>query len=507
MIQLSVKNEIYKPDLLELVKFFDQQQTADFELVVDYFYDQELFVVDIASDKFFNFKKTYYYTITAKKPIDKKRQEKKYLKIAVYKALSFLTGVSLPYGALTGIRPTKLYLDFYKKTRNFARTDEIFKEDYLISDRKLNVVKTTVKTQFKLRNKDKSGCDLFVFIPFCPTRCAYCSFVSSEIVSQQKIVSPYVDCLVKEIESAKQIIADKKLNLRSIYVGGGTPTVLDDHNFERVLSAICFDSKCVENSDSDQGIGDNFAKGLEFTVEAGRPETITDSKIEIMQKYGVNRISINPQTMNDSTLKILRRNHTSDDIRLAYEKAKGKFSINMDLIADLPGESVEDFAKSLSDVMDMCPDNITVHTLYLKHGSPLKNAGFKFDDPDTVDAMTSLAYDALTASGYNPYYMYRQKYTSGNLENIGYSKQKYECIYNIDIMEENAHIMACGANAVSKMCKSGELKLIRNGNYKLPLEYIKNFDKVLLNQKAFWYDNCLGYEKKSFNSRKLRVES
>jgi len=467
MINFRISNEEYLNDLLELTRLFESVYINDISLDVKYNIDNNEMVISLASNAFGNFSKIYRFDLQYDSELERKRIEKRFLKISIYRTLSFLTGVNLPYGCLTGIRPTKLYFEIENSTKYDKSAHDVFLKDYSVSDRKLRLIEHVVETQKNLRNTNEKEYDLFVFIPFCPTRCAYCSFVSYPIDKQKKLVEPYVDCLIKEIRQTRDIIINKGITIRSVYIGGGTPTSIGSYYLEKIIKECHFEE-------------------MEFTVEAGRPDTINDEIIDMMHKNGVTRISINPQTFNDKTLKLIGRNHTADDVIKAYKLCKKKFDVNMDLIAMLPEESFEDFKYTLDLAIKLNPANITVHTLYLKKGSSLKQESYENTDYETATKMVDYAYDCLTESGYNPYYMYRQKYTCGNLENVGYAKKGKECIYNIDIMEEDTSILANGANAISKKYQRDINLITRCANYKEPLEYIKHFDEVLRKQSDFW---------------------
>lgn len=468
MIDFKINNEEYLNDLMELIRLFDSRTNEELDINVSYENLGESFKVSTTSSKFENFKKCYSFPFKADSEMERKRVEKRYLKISIYRTISFLTNINLPYGCLTGIRPTKLYFEIENNQEKYGKpAKNVFLEDYSVSSKKVELVEKIVDVQRGIRNKSSRQYDVFVFIPFCPTKCAYCSFVSLPLNRQKKLLEPYIDCLTREIEQTKRIIEKKKLKIRSVYIGGGTPTSIGPELLDKLLEHCHFACK-------------------EFTVEAGRPDTINQEIVDVMLKHNVTRISVNPQTFNDATLKLIGREHTSADIYKAYALVKDKFDVNMDLIAMLPNESFEDFKKSVDIAVALDPANITVHTLYLKKGSVLKNEKFDNTDYDTACKMVDYAYEKLTSSGYNPYYMYRQKYTSGNLENVGYAKKKKECIYNIDIMEEDTSILANGAAAISKKYTKKINLIERCANYKEPLEYIKNIDMMIANQAAFW---------------------
>lgn len=468
MINLTISNEEYLNDLMELVRPFEARWKQDLSIDVDYKDDNGGMKIRISSDALCGFVKNYAFKVVAKDDLERKRIEKRYLKIAIYRTLSFLTGVNLPYGCLTGIRPTKLYLEIQNEQEKYAKSArEVFVKDYSVSESKVQLVEKIVNVQRPLRNKSSKEYDMFVFIPFCPTRCAYCSFVRLPIDKQKKLVRPYVDCLIRELEQTKELIRCKKIKVRAVYVGGGTPTSIGAELLDEVLEHCHFG-------------------GREFTVEAGRPDTINKDIVDVMKKHGVTRISVNPQTFNDKTLEIIGRRHKCSDTYDAYMLVKDSFDVNMDLIACLPGETLDDFKRSVDIAVALNPANITVHTLYMKKGSALKQCGYDNTDYDTAAQMVDYAYSKLTESGFEPYYMYRQKYTSGNLENVGYAKPDKACIYNIDIMEEDTSIIANGANAISKKWDKRRNLITRCANYKEPLEYVKHIDEMLERQAQFW---------------------
>lgn len=468
MIDFHISNEEYLNDLMELVRPFESRTDVDLKLDVDYFRQKNAIRISIYSNSFDNFQKHYTFSIKSKDELERKRKEKRFLKIAIYRTLSFLTGVNLPYGCLTGIRPTKLFLEIQNDFKDYGKgAREVFIDDYSVSEGKVNLVEKIVNVQAPIRNKSSKEYDVFVFIPFCPTRCAYCSFVSLPIDKQRKLVEPYVECLIRELEQTKELIRSKKWKIRAVYVGGGTPTSIGAQALDRVLEYCHFGAR-------------------EFTVEAGRPDTIDEDIVAVMQKHGVTRVSVNPQTFNDKTLEIIGRRHKSVQTYNAYMLVRDKFDVNMDLIACLPDETFEDFKRSVDIAVALNPANITVHTLYMKKGSALKQGGYDNTDFETASKMVDYAYSKLTESGYEPYYMYRQKYTSGNLENVGYAKPNKACIYNVDIMEEDTSIIANGANAISKKWNKKLNLITRCANYKEPLEYVKHIDEMMKRQHDFW---------------------
>lgn len=385
--------------------------------------------------------------------VERKRLTKRYAKLSIYKALSKKFNAILPWGALTGIRPTKLAYTEIEKNGDFR---EFFIDTMKVSEQKTELVNQIVETQKGIYKKDDTNTDFFVFIPFCPSRCKYCSFISADVKSARAHVEDYVDTLIDEIEYSAKFIK----NLRSIYVGGGTPVSLSDEQLDRVLTAL-----------------DKINTGVEFTVEAGRPDAITESNLKILKKHNVTRICVNPQTFSNDTLVRLGRNHTAEDVIEKYQLAKDMFSINMDLIAGLEGESVEDFKNSIDTAINLSPDNITVHTLCIKRGSKLAETKDRLSGLK-VQEMVDYAREKLKENGYYPYYMYRQKYMAGNLENVGYTKKGKACVYNIDVMEEIAQNVSCGANAISKRVFNGGERIERYASPKDVITYLNKIDAI-----------------------------
>lgn len=463
MISFSCTNENYRNDLMELVRAFEQRTDEELSLAADYALSPGEMRVEVTADKFGNFRKFFRFPYAPADAMEAKRLEKRYLKIALYGVLVFLTGRELPYGCLTGIRPTKLYAELGEGAH------DVFLQDFSVRPEKLALIERIVREQEGLRNPDPGRvADLFVFIPFCPTRCAYCSFVSMPVDRQRKLLRPYTDDLTEEIGWLKKRAKKLGYSIRAVYVGGGTPTALPLDMLDEVLAAC------------------RVRGAKEFTVEAGRPDTITEEALALLKSRGVTRVSVNPQTFNDETLKRIGRRHTAADVERAYALACDRFDVNMDLIAMLPGESAEDFFRTVDRAAELSPANVTVHTLYLKKGSELRTGGYKSTENSEAERMVDYALTKLSASGYEPYYMYRQKYTSGNLENVGYTKPGKACLYNMDVMEEDTTVFAAGAAAISKKVTPAINLIERNANYKEPLEYVKHFDTVMQKQKDFW---------------------
>lgn len=379
-----------------------------------------------------------------------KRLAKRYCKLAFYKVLSKFKG-ALVWGALTGIRPTKLAYMEQSEGHDFHGLFQ--KMD--VNPSKTELVGRILSVQKKIY-ENGGGQDLFVSIPFCPTKCEYCSFITAPVQTTKGYLEDYIGCLVREIEEIKPILT----NLKSIYIGGGTPFVLSETHLKRIFGAL-------------KGL-----KPLEYTVEAGRPDVFTDGKLQLCKEYGVTRICVNPQSFNDSTLEKIGRKHTAEQTVNAYRLAqKYGFDINLDLIAGLADETVSDFEKSLKQAIELNPANITVHTLSLKSGAKLKERVKKLNIAGISD-MVTLSDKLLTEAGYLPYYLYRQKYQAGGLENVGWCKEGKECIYNIDVMEEISDNIAVGANAISKKLFEGD----RIERYATPKDlptYIGKIDKII----------------------------
>ena len=385
MIDFSISNDEYQNDLAELIRPFESRTDENISLAVEYQNQEGVFKIQITSNKFDGFVKNYVFKIDTDGELERKRVEKRYLKIAIYRTLSFLLNVNLPYGCLTGIRPTKLYCEIENDKDRYSKSaHDVFLKDYSVSEGKVELIEKIVSVQKPIRNKSSRQYDVFVFIPFCPTRCAYCSFVSLPIDKQRKLVEPYVDCLIRELEQTKEIIAKKRIKVRAVYVGGGTPTSIGAQLLDKVLQHCHFDAP-------------------EFTVEAGRPDTINADIVEVMQKHGVTRVSVNPQTFNDKTLDIIGRKHKSADTYNAYMLVRDKFDVNMDLIACLPNETIDDFKRSVDIAVALDPANVTVHTLYMKKGSALKQCGYNNTDFETASQMVDYAYKKLTSAGYEPW--------------------------------------------------------------------------------------------------------
>ncbi len=380
-----------------------------------------------------------------------------------------LTGYRPDWGILTGVRPAKLFLR-YCNEYGIDYAVDFFKNKFLVSESKLELCKKAVKGEESIISlSGDNSFSLYLSIPFCPTRCSYCSFVSHSIEKAQDIIPQYVELLCRELKITAEIAKKLGLRLETVYMGGGTPTTLTAEQLNKVLSTVRqnFDMSSVR----------------EFTVEAGRPDTIDVEKLEAIKQNGVTRISINPQTMNDDVLELIGRKHTAQQTIKAFMLARelGFDNINMDLIAGLPGDTFDGFKNTVNEILKLAPESITVHALSMKRASTLNISGQHSEIKMGSEAakMVNYSRDVFEQNGILPYYMYRQSKTVGNLENVGYAKQGFEGLYNVYIMDETHTILACGASAVTKLKDSSQKNIKRIFNYKYPYEYINGFEELI----------------------------
>ena len=394
-----------------------------------------------------------------------KRFERRFSKLRLYHILSDLYGEEMPWGALTGIRPTKLAYMEMENGRDFKDLFRLMR----VREDNVRLVEDILAAQRGIYQKKDGNTDLFVSIPFCPTKCAYCSFITAPIDKTRHFLPNYLNCLDKELLAAKESVG----NLRSVYIGGGTPFALDTPDLKRVLKSI-------------DPIYKTLAPTAEYTVEAGRPDVFSEDKLKLLQDYGVTRICINPQSFSDETLQKIGRRHTEADIYRAFEMSeKYGFIINVDLIAGLTDETPEVFEKSVQKAVATGADNITVHCLSLKSGAKLKEETDYLEN-DFISAMVASSREILSKNGYAPYYMYRQKYQVGNNENVGWTKEGKACVYNIDIMEETADNLAVGANAVSKRVWTEKGLITRFASQKDLPTYIAHVDDIIEKKREFF---------------------
>ncbi|HEY8390891.1 MAG TPA: coproporphyrinogen dehydrogenase HemZ [Clostridia bacterium] len=384
---------------------------------------------------------------------------KRFAKNALYRVLKSLTGKILPWGSVTGVRPTRLAYELKESGIEENNIESILQKDFDIFPSKSRILNQILKAQEGIYTVDKNAVNLYVNVPVCTTRCSYCSFISSELKRCQNLLDKYSELVSQEIKYCLELLQSQNKYIRTVYIGGGTPTSLDIMQLDKILSVI------PKNT-------------LEFTVEAGRPDTITKEKLDLLASHNVTRISINPQTFSDKVLKAIGREHSTQDVIEAYNLTKQNYNfvINMDLIAGLPEDDFDGFKDTINKTLVLRPDNITVHTLALKNGSVLKQQDY--NNLVLIDDMVDFAYNRITQSGYTPYYLYRQKNMLGNLENTGYCLPNKQCINNIDTMEESISVIACGAGAISK-CLFGGGRIERSPNVKHIDEYISRFDEML----------------------------
>ncbi len=404
------------------------------------------------------------------KSLDPDRQKiiERVLAATLFDVYCKLTDYKPEWGILTGIRPAKLYRRFEQEIGDKNAT-ELFKNEFRVGDKKLELLRKTALSEDNIVSKSKSNSvSLYISVPFCPSRCSYCSFVSHSIDRAASLMPQYVELLCKEIEYTAEIIKKLGLEVLTVYMGGGTPTTLSAEQITKVLST-------VRNS-----FDNDF---LELTVEAGRPDTITKEKLVAIKNGGATRISINPQTMNDEVLNTIGRKHTTRQTLQAFEMARsvGFDNINMDLIAGLPGDTFESFKNTVESVIALNPESVTVHSLSLKRSSGMgqdKTLSF-LKEGMLAGKMVDYAQSRLKEANILPYYMYRQSKTVGNLENVGYAKKGFEGLYNVYIMDETHTILACGASAVTKLKSNFDGQIERIFNFKYPYEYMAQFDEML----------------------------
>lgn len=360
---------------------------------------------------------------------------------------------TIPWGTLVGIRPVKRVVSMLNSGMSGTEVEKILKDEFEVSDKKTELALSIAKTEIDvISTLPENAICLYIHIPFCPSKCAYCSFASLPVSDMQHFIEPYLYALFDELDTIKKIVSDLNLSIISVYIGGGTPTSILSIELDNLLNKIekTFDlSACRE-----------------FTIEAGRPDTITKSKLEVMKKHNIDRISINPQSMNDKTLSVIGRKHSVEQIYESFKLAKsmGFRVINMDVIAGLPQETFDEFSNTIDKVLELSPENITVHTMSIKRASRINQTG-DFDTLphyELVDKMVDYAHENLKENGYKPYYLYRQKNILGDLENTGFFKESTQGLYNICMMEEVKTVISAGVGAVTKLVKPGKIERIFN---------------------------------------------
>ncbi|MDO4261845.1 MAG: coproporphyrinogen dehydrogenase HemZ [Eubacteriales bacterium] len=414
-----------------------------------------------------------------------RKETKNRLKRLIYGTLSEYTGQTLPWGTLTGIRPTKIAMGLLEQGKKNVEIADYMRRTYLTSNEKTALsVMIANREQYILRNIDyQDGYSLYVGIPFCPSICLYCSFSSYPLSRWRKRVDEYLDALCRELDYLSERFRQRKLN--TVYVGGGTPTTLEPRQLDRLLTKLqtCFDLTHLQ----------------EFTVEAGRPDSITRAKLQVLLDHGIDRISINPQTMNQQTLDVIGRRHTVAQVEEAYRLARemGFSHINMDLIVGLPGEGYEDVERTMQRITELAPDSVTVHSLAIKRAARLNLFKEQYEEMGLENNMQIMDMTARHCAemGLSPYYLYRQKNMAGNFENVGYAKVDKAGIYNILIMEEKQTILAAGAGAISKLVLPpserypDENRIERVENVKDVGQYIDRIDEMIERKERFFAEH------------------
>ncbi len=396
--------------------------------------------------------------------LEYKRMRKRLVKLCVYECLQLYFDVLPPWGSLTGIRPTKLLYDLQLQ-QGRVQARQYFLEDLQVTEEKYRLADRILSNQQAFReNVQSADLDVYVGIPFCTSRCSYCSFVSREIQRNEPLKSAYLDAMIHEIEACAPLYRER--NIRALYLGGGTPTALDATDFERLLDVL----------------NTYMPHKVEYTVEAGRPDTIDRTKLDLMKRYGVNRVSVNAQTTNEATLERIGRAHSMQAFYDAFAlvRAVGFDCVNTDIILGLPGEDARMAEKTIDDLLMLRPENITAHTLAIKNAAFLAQRGKDELPAEEVTAyMVQMTQEKLLQAGYEPYYLYRQKYMAGNLENVGFCMPGEQSIYNIDIMEETVSNLAFGAGAISKRVYDCYGKIERQPNLKDITQYIERIEEMI----------------------------
>jgi len=463
MIKVKLNNAEFNYDVYQIINLFFL--FADIKFVEEE-YD---FNIEVREDKVAIKKGSENFEYK----VDKSFKLKDEVKKAVFLYFSKHTTNELPWGTLIGIRPSKKALELLQEGYSEEAIVKYFKEKHVTREDKSKLCIDVAKFEKNIVNKSKDNISVYIGMPFCPTRCLYCSFTSNPIESCKDIVEPYLIALSHEISEISEYIKAKKLNIECVYFGGGTPTSVNDEQFEFIM-------KCIYEAFTQSN---NIR---EFTVECGRPDSITFKKLSTMKKYGVHRISINPQTMNDDTLKLIGRTHSVDSVIEKFNMARslGFNNINMDLIVGLPGENISHIIKTCDKISEIKPDSITIHGLSIKRASRLResmlnNYRFVIPGQEELNQMYEHTVKLSKKLQMKPYYMYRQKNMVGNMENVGYTVPGCEGIYNIQMIEEKQTIVALGADAVCKVVFLEENRHERFANVKDVNEYIKRIDEMI----------------------------
>jgi len=478
MIYIHLIGHNFEYEVRELTKEFFFNEEIEFVDSIDEYHEGILIISRLSNNgkklmskvEIYEDKQLVYYDDINIDTIDIGRDDiYKKIKVGIttnlYNGLNIISPVKAPWGILTGVRPLKIVHDLLDKNYSLDSIYQILTEGYMLFPEKANLLLSIANKQRKyIYPLDEKRFSLYIAIPFCPTRCIYCSFPACSIGKYGHMVDIYTDKLIYELDEIGKLMKD--YNISTVYIGGGTPTAIPVKNLERIIKAV------YNNFDKE--------KIKEFTVEAGRPDTINYEMLKMLKDNYVNRISINPQTMNDETLKLIGRKHTSSDIVDVYHKAKevGFPVINMDIIVGLPSEGVEEIKKTLNRIEELDPENLTVHTLAVKRGSKFREVmdQYQINDQNIIYKMLKETSDYAKRMKLEPYYLYRQKMMLGNFENVGYAKEGKECLYNIKMMEEKETIIAAGMGAISKIYYPEEDRIERVPNVKSLQEYMDRVD-------------------------------
>ncbi|QUC66772.1 coproporphyrinogen dehydrogenase HemZ [Aristaeella hokkaidonensis] len=403
--------------------------------------------------------------------LHRRRAARRLCKQTLYDLLKEMTGIQPPWGSLTGVRPTHLMLEALEEGLTPEAAIGRLTADFDVAPDRAALLAEIAAEQRKLPKPGDEWMDVYIGIPFCTTRCAYCSFSSGEI-GDGSLIEPYMASLTREMRACAEILKDSGRKLRALYVGGGTPTALPQGAFEQLMEETV---RC-------------FPGAMEYTVEAGRPDTLTREKLRAIRNAGIGRISINPQTMNDRTLEIIGRAHTAQQVREAYALAREEAipHINMDVIAGLPGENEADFAHTMEEARKLRPESLTVHTLAIKRSSRMSLENHPLPDGNMTACMVETGRETARAMGMAPYYLYKQKYMAGNLENTGYALPGHACLYNVDIMEETSHILAMGAGGISKRIFPEEGHIERAPNVSNIHDYLTRTEEMIKRKRELF---------------------
>lgn len=490
MLGIELKGHDYKYEIAELFKLF----TTQFKFIKEDEKFEKALINEFIKDEDYIKSTTKYYenndlklcneevfNINSLNEEEIKKKSKTIIKRSIFKVLSELYDTYVPWGILTGIRPVKIVHSLLDEGLSEVEIRQNLKDNYLIKDEKIDLALDIAKRErVFIYPIDKNKISLYVSIPFCPTRCVYCSFPSNPMKQFGHLRENYVKAIVKEIKGLAKLLKETNKEIETLYIGGGTPTTLEAEQLDDLIKALFMEL--------------DLTKIKEFTVEAGRPDTITREKLEVMKKHNVTRISINPQTMNNETLVKIGRDHNVDDIVRCFNMARdlGFNNINMDIILGLVDENVEMVRNTLERIKELSPESLTVHTLAIKRASTLKENLDKYELTryEEMVSMINLSMEYAKSMGLNPYYMYRQKHMLGNLENIGYAKEGFECIYNIQIMEEKQSNLAVGAGAISKYVYVDEDRIERTDNVKNVEIYIDRVDEMIERKEKEVYKNA-----------------